>query len=237
MPEGDLFTAIIAAGAALLGSLLATFSALRAAGNQHRRTLEAERRREKDARELVAMQRCGQLLSSFAEVVARKIAPGDEVGFVERGQERVRLNDELTVQSLLLPSDVRGRVDLGHLIIGEATYIVDEVNFYVSVSKITLHVADHVNEVLAAKIKDEPLPKQTEMISHLSTALDYLDEQRHEEHAGDRQGDYDAMHQWLVSHPPYPRATPPPRGPIAFVRRLPRRALTRALRSSWLSGR
>lgn len=179
---------------------------------------------KKNTRQIAAAKRCSTLLTSLAKVVRRPVGTRDEQGLDEQYNERIRLDDELAVESLYLPEDARRRVNLARSIFLEAKSLVDEVGFYEEASSITLDVADHLNEVLAAHIKGEPLPELTEMMSHLARALNYQDEQRHSEYLEELQENRDRKRQWLERYPPFPaRVAPQPDGRFAFLlRRLKR---------------
>lgn len=78
---------------------------------------------------------------------------------------------------------------------------MNEGRFYRGVGTITSDVAEHMNEVFAAVIRDGPIPPKSELMRHLAVALDDLEDQRMADYAEEVHEYGEEKRQWLERNP------------------------------------
>jgi hypothetical protein len=193
-----IINALISAGAGVVGAIVGAGSTLVTANLQHRRTIDAERKRETQAREKLAAEKCGSLITQLAKLVGQDARHGeDDEAWSEHGNKKMRLDEEIQVEALYLPVEVRRQVDLARLAL-----TLNLRGFYLDPHTTANHVALTTNEILSAFVRnDEPLPERSEVMIHLAAALDEQEDRDREEYAEELSRSSDAKYQWLVNHP------------------------------------
>lgn len=179
-----ILTALLSAGAALLGAIVGTTGTIVTARMQHKLTTKFERQKEARQRIEVAAEKCRANIVEMAKLTVHEQSYHDEENaYVERQNRLRRLQDETAAEALFLPQQVQGRVGLARAALEGANDLVNDGVFYRSVGAITSSVADHLNEVLTAVVRDERTPKLSKIMKHLSVALDALEQRRMDENA------------------------------------------------------
>lgn len=221
-----ILTAYIAAAAALLGVIVGTTGTIVAARVQHKFTTRSERQKETRARLIAAAEKCRANIDEIAKLTVHEQSyhDGDDNSYVERQYSLRRLQDEITAEALFLPQQVRYRVGLARAALEDANDLVNDGVFYRSVGEITTNVANHMNEVLTAVVRDERTPKPSKIMRHVSVALDALEQQRMDFNA-------EAVHEyaeeerlWLERNPEA-REVPDDESRLARLRRIVARAI------------
>lgn len=197
----DTIKTLGTAGAGVVGAIVGTGGALFAARSQHRRTIDSEKAKEARALERRAAEKISSLVTRWADLVRQGGISGNEIASVERGYEMMRINEEMRIEALYLPTAVRARVNLARAALDEAEQLVRDGLFYETPSNIAIHVDSNTNELIAAFIRNETLPEPSEMMDHLAIALQEQDDERREEYAEELQRSHQQKRQWLVDHP------------------------------------
>jgi hypothetical protein len=223
-----IITALIAAVAALIGAVLGAGGTILTARMQHKLTTRSEREKEALAREKTAAERCSAHIKSMAKLTVNEqdYRDADSDAFVHRHNELQRLDDELGADSLYLPAQVQGRIELAREALRNANELVRYGLYYRSVGTIADSVADHMNEVLTAVVRGAPLPERSEAMRHLSLALDNLDDQNNQEYAQEVHEYEEEKRQWLVRNPEALPPAPPVDGRLQRLRRRVARSIS-----------
>jgi hypothetical protein len=224
---------LIAAGAGLGGALGGALLGLWGSAIQHKRTIEHERKKGVRARAEQAAERCRSLVAEYAKLVSEgeQKWDGDDPGWLERGNAMIRIREDIRVESLHLPAEVRRRVDFASNVLTEARDLLEDGYFYCGPSSIAEQMKSETSDCLAAFVRDdEDLPGWSEMADHLDRALTEQDAQRRLDYAEDLQRTEDAKRQWLDHHPAAARPSEPDH-PTGWFARLRRRLTRGAVRA------
>jgi hypothetical protein len=192
---------LIAAGAGVVGAIVGASGTLLTARIQHRFTIEAERKRETQAREKRAAEKCDSLVTQLAKLVRQGVGHGeDDEAATKRAYKMIRLDEEILSEEYYLPVEVRRQVDVARSALVAARSL-HFGRFYLDPTEIAAHVIPATNQLLSAFVRNEPLPEWSEVMTHLAVALDEQEDQLREEYTEDLSHSSDAKYQWLVDHP------------------------------------
>ncbi|MCW2744885.1 MAG: hypothetical protein JWM48_1435 [Mycobacterium sp.] len=183
---------MVSAGAGLVGALIGTSSSLAAQRGQRRATREdevaretrAEERRLADAleqRRREAAEHCDELLARLAQ--ASQVPETDPAGVMRfEGSVALALQAQISSASVLLPDDLRERVDEASRLlmnadaIGTGRHSQYSRFHYRSVWSISKNTFEDVHAAIAAWLQRLPLPDRTAaLLEDLAAFTDYTD--------------------------------------------------------------
>jgi hypothetical protein len=172
---------LISASAGLLGGIIGTSGTLVAGSLQHRRQVKAELDRERREHTQQAARNCDRLFRRLAEEIPENrhaITTGNSSSEETHERHRRILSAlvELQTTAIDLPSPWREHIDdriawlwtAGEL--GSDTDASDGGFYYESADAITFLVSKNAHEVLAAFLRNEPLPEPSDRILEISVA-------------------------------------------------------------------
>lgn len=222
--DPNLLTALISAGAALIGAIVGAGGTIITARGQHRRTIEFERQKEERARESEAAKSCRAKIERMASLTVHEQTYRDPVAnsWEQRANELQRLDEEVEALALLLPPPARDRMELAREALQDANDIVNYGFYYGSVGSVARIVTAHATEVLIAVISGAATPPLPKQVRYIAVAIRKLDSQRNEEYAEDILAQDERKRRWLTENP---EAESTPDGPLVRLRRWAARAI------------
>ncbi|MBN9736858.1 MULTISPECIES: hypothetical protein [unclassified Pseudonocardia] len=201
--DPQLLTALISAGAALVGAIVGALATTLTARAQHIRSIRAESRKNERTRECAAAEACRVKIGRFADltVLERDRKGEHEDQFAARQNECLQLDKELRVEELHLPDEARKRVATARELLMNASDLVVNGHFYASVSAIRTAVEEHIAEVSVAVIRETEVPARPDRFRQACVALNKHYELLNEIYAEDLHDYEEAERKWLAANP------------------------------------
>jgi len=182
--------ALISGSAALLGAATGGFFTYVSGARQHKRQIQKERQINRRDREREAALECEALCIQMADDMehARRPSKRPDDTDTERGERVKAAYRKFTPAALYLPKDVRQRIETVGAIIrnaGDLSYGSPLHCFchYDQPYTICWHARRDVRAVVAAFVKDEPIPEPDSRIVEYQAALDDLNKDRAENYS------------------------------------------------------
>jgi hypothetical protein len=201
--DPTIATTVITGAAGLSGALIGSLSTLWAGRLQHKRTLASEREKQIRTHEVVAAQRATALLLDLDRLESSSYGlEGEE--WTRYTAEAGSLRSQVRLEILYLPAVVREEVELCLNVVREAESLFEFGLFYWRPYSIAHSAIVHAQDVLAATVRGDSVPRRSVVMSRIVASMDDLDaELRENIYADEERESRELEREWLARHPQF----------------------------------